>query len=58
MKAFITMWTRYRTGAIEDETFDESSVGILNTRGIQQHICDILEGGKVAFDLRKNKYRM
>ncbi len=48
----------YRTGAIEDETYDESSVGILNARGIQQHICDILEGGKVAFDLRKNKYRM
>lgn len=48
----------YRTGAIEDETYDENSIGILNARGIQQHICDVLEGGKVAFDLRKNKYRM
>lgn len=48
----------YRTGAIEDDTCDVGSVGILNARGIQQHICNVLEGGKVAFDLRKNKYRM
>ncbi len=27
--------------------------GILNSRGIQQHICDILEGGERAFELRK-----
>ena len=25
-------------------------------KGIQQHICDILEGGEQAFDLRKHKY--
>lgn len=48
----------YRTGAIEDESFDSDAKGILKSQGIQQHICDVLEGGKDAFDLRKNKYRM
>lgn len=28
-------------------------LGILNSQGIQQHICDILEGGERAFELRK-----
>ena len=32
--------------------------GILNSRGIQQHICDILEGGEKAFELRKKKYHI
>ena len=30
----------------------------LGKQGIQQQICDILEGGKPAFDLRKHKYRI
>ena len=30
----------------------------LGKQGIQQQICDILEGGKSAFDLRKHKYRI
>lgn len=51
----------YRSGAIEDDSlvFDLNGnveKGILNEKGIQQHICDILEGGKKAFDLRKHKY--
>jgi predicted ATP-dependent endonuclease of OLD family len=53
----------YRSGSIEndhpvyklDKTVDE---GILNARGIQQHICDILEGGITAFEKRKNKYHI
>ena len=53
----------YRSGSIEndypiyksDGTFDD---GILNRQGIQQHICDILEGGIKAFEKRKNKYRI
>lgn len=53
----------YRTGSIENDKslLDEAGnvrAGILNSKGIQQHICDILEGGQQAFDLRKNKYRM
>ena len=47
----------YRSGAIEeDRSIDDKS--ILNSQGIQQHICDILEGGEKAFDLRKHKYQI
>lgn len=53
----------YRSGSIENNlpvyklngTLDE---GVLNARGIQQHICDILEGGITAFEKRKNKYHI
>jgi ABC-type cobalamin/Fe3+-siderophores transport system ATPase subunit len=53
----------YRSGSIEsdrpankaDGTPDD---GILNGQGIQQHICDILEGGARAFELRKHKYHI
>ena len=51
----------YRSGAIENDEVpkDESGnalPGILNKAGIQTQICDILEGGKTAFQLRQNKY--
>lgn len=51
----------YRSGAIENDEklTDENGnviLGILNQAGIQTQICDILEGGKSAFELRKNKY--
>lgn len=51
----------YRSGAIENDEVpkDESGnalPGILNKSGIQTQICDILEGGKTAFQLRQNKY--
>lgn len=53
----------YRTGSIENDqpvyNADGSmDLGILNSQGIQQHICDILEGGERAFELRKNKYHI
>lgn len=53
----------YRSGAIENDNpvFDAAGSierGILNSKGIQQHICDILEGGEIAFEKRKNKYRI
>lgn len=52
----------YRSGAIENNTpmvkgSGQAEEGILATKGIQAHICEILEGGERAFDLRKNKYR-
>lgn len=52
----------YRSGSIEnDETIMESDgtpkKGILYKKGIQTQICDILEGGRIAFELRRNKYR-
>ena len=51
----------YRTGSIEDNnpSFDLAGNplgGVLNEHGIQEHICDVLEGGEKAFNLRKNKY--
>ena len=47
----------YASGALED-TFQNCSedVPILEKQGIQEHVCDILEGGKRAFVKRKNKY--
>ena len=53
----------YRTGSIEDDlpVYDDTGTiidGILNAQGIQQHICDILEGGEKAFAKRKNKYNI
>ena len=53
----------YRSGAIEnnDKVLDENGnikKGILNKNGIQEHICEILEGGKEAFNVRKNKYTL
>jgi len=52
----------YRSGSIENNSSiynktGDIEVGILSSQGIQQHICEILEGGEKAFDLRKNKYR-
>lgn len=49
----------YRSGSIEDdEPVSADASDTLGRQGIQQHICDILEGGEKAFDLRKNKYRI
>lgn len=51
----------YRSGAIENDEVPKDAAGnilpgILNKEGIQTQICDILEGGKTAFQLRQNKY--
>lgn len=51
----------YRSGAIENDEVPvdisgKNLPGILNQKGLQTQICDILEGGKVAFQLRRNKY--
>lgn len=53
----------YRTGSIENispilNENNEIEKGILNKKGIQEHICDILEGGEKAFELRKKKYHI
>jgi ABC-type cobalamin/Fe3+-siderophores transport system ATPase subunit len=47
----------YVSGAIE-HTFPEVDTieEVLYKRGTQEHICDVLEGGKEAFNKRKNKY--
>ena len=51
----------YRCGAIENITPVKDAngtirKGVLNQKGIQEQICDILEGGKDAFEKRASKY--
>jgi len=52
----------YRSGSIENNVpqstigGDLSNIGLLDKKGIQTHICEILEGGETAFELRKMKY--
>lgn len=46
----------YISGALEDSFKDESALGVLNKMGIRQHVCDVLEGGKEAFQKREQKY--
>jgi hypothetical protein len=53
----------YRSGSIENDRKSANADGspkdgILNGQGLQQHICDILEGGTRAFELRKFKYHI
>lgn len=46
----------YRSGSIENDFVDISSSSILYKKSVQSQICDILEGGKIAFEHRRNKY--
>ena len=48
----------YVTGAIEHCEVNADKEGVLYQESIQQHICDILEGGRDAFKQREMKYRM
>jgi len=48
---------QYTNGALENtQQRDETSAYILSSQGIREHICDILEGGRVAFKKREQKY--
>ena len=48
---------QYTNGALENtQQRDETSAYILSSQGIREHICDILEGGRVAFEKREQKY--
>lgn len=48
---------QYTNGALENtKQRDETSVYILSSQGIREHICDILEGGRIAFEKREQKY--
>ncbi|WP_010519684.1 TrlF family AAA-like ATPase [Croceivirga radicis] len=47
----------YVSGSIENTVPEDDSIEeVLYKRGIQEHICDVLEGGPEAFDKRKKKY--
>ena len=45
----------YIQGAIENNIKQKSDFA-LNEYSIQEHICEILEGGAIAFEKRKKKY--
>jgi ABC-type Mn2+/Zn2+ transport system ATPase subunit len=47
----------YVTGALEHtKKKDKSIKNILYQQGIREHVCEILEGGEVAFKKREEKY--
>lgn len=46
----------YLTGSLENSKKFEKGSPILIGQGIREHVCDILEGGDVAFKKRESKY--
>ena len=46
----------YYGNGIEDSFKDNTATTVLLKQGIREHICDILEGGNVAFQIREKKY--
>jgi predicted ATP-dependent endonuclease of OLD family len=48
---------QYINGALEESKMhDDKSPYILESQGIREHVCDILEGGRAAFEKREKKY--
>ncbi len=47
----------YKSGSLENtREFDSTSRYTLESQGVREHVCVILEGGSVAFKLREKKY--
>ena len=46
----------YVSGSIECSFYDQSADSLLNKFGIREHICEVLEGGQLAFEERERKY--
>jgi hypothetical protein len=46
----------YVTGALEHSFENPANNGILYKKGIKEHTCEILEGGKDAFKIREDRY--
>ena len=48
---------QYVNGSLENSfRIDDFCEPILNTMGIREHVCEILEGGEEAFRKRESKY--
>ncbi|MBT3209867.1 MAG: hypothetical protein HN704_10865 [Bacteroidetes bacterium] len=48
---------QYVTGSIENTRIKDDEIkSILDSQGIREHVCDILEGGTTAFINRERKY--
>jgi hypothetical protein len=49
----------YLTGSLEfTQAVDNHCADTLRTQGVCEHACSILDGGKAAFENRKNKYHI
>ncbi len=49
----------YLTGSIENtKEKDKKHKDTLKAQGIREHACEILEGGRIAFEQRRNKYNI
>ena len=48
----------YMSGSLENTKFRDESENVLNSQGIKEHVCDILEGGNEAFKKRERKYQI
>lgn len=49
----------YLTGSLEcSKAKDECCTDTLKSQGVCEHACEILDGGKIAFEQRKNKYNI
>jgi len=48
----------YLTGSIEQSESSHPSPYVLETCGIREHTCEILDGGEEAFEKRRDKYKM
>lgn len=47
----------YINGSLENTKKKDKTIhDILRSQGIREHVCDILEGGKIAFEKREQKY--
>ena len=49
----------YLTGSLEySKTKAEDCTDTLKSQGVCEHACEILDGGRIAFEQRKNKYNI
>lgn len=48
---------QYKNGSLEDSFRDsDRNKPLLDSMGIREHVCEILEGGEEAFRKRESKY--
>lgn len=48
----------YVSGSLENSFINKATTGILNSMGIREHVCEILEGGEDAFKERELRYSL
>ena len=54
--AFWQFRFEYVSGAMECTFFEPDAPSLLKKFGIREHICEVLEGGQLAFEERERKY--